>query len=108
LQGFINDGTQSYDDMLNTLFTRKIKTEMVIYQEELKIVRLKYALLVEDELNTREKELIRLLEHKKECKVTLLFLNVDPNIVGSIRVMGHLACDLGQVTLLQLPHPGFE
>ncbi|XP_064629915.1 cilia- and flagella-associated protein 43-like isoform X2 [Lineus longissimus] len=69
LQGFISDGAQQYDDMLNTLFTKKIKTEMVIYQEELKIVRLKYALLVEDELNTRERELVRLLEHKKECKV---------------------------------------
>jgi hypothetical protein len=27
------------------------------------------------------------------------------NIVGSIPVMDHLVCDLGQVTLLQLLHP---
>jgi hypothetical protein len=28
-----------------------------------------------------------------------------PNIVGSIPVTDHLACDLGQVTLLRLPRP---
>jgi hypothetical protein len=27
----------------------------------------------------------------------------DPNIVGSIPVAIHFACDLGQVTLLRLP-----
>ena len=32
LQGFIQEGTQSYDETLQSLFTRKIKTEMVIYQ----------------------------------------------------------------------------
>jgi hypothetical protein len=29
----------------------------------------------------------------------------DPNIVGLIPVTGHLTYDLGQVTLLSLPHP---
>jgi hypothetical protein len=28
---------------------------------------------------------------------------LDPNIVGAMPVADHLACDLGQLTLLQLP-----
>jgi hypothetical protein len=32
-------------------------------------------------------------------------LTHDPNIMGSIPIMDHLACDLGQVTLLRLPRP---
>jgi hypothetical protein len=38
-------------------------------QEELKILRLRYALLVEEELDTREKELNFKLAHKKKLKV---------------------------------------
>lgn len=38
-------------------------------QEELKILRLRYSLLVEEEMETREKELNRLMEHKKAMKV---------------------------------------
>lgn len=38
-------------------------------QEELKILRLRYSLLVEEEMETREKELNHLMEHKKAMKV---------------------------------------
>ena len=69
LQGLIQDGCQGFDDNLYQLFIRKIKTEMVIYQEELKILRIRHALLLEEELNNREVELQELLEFKKELKV---------------------------------------
>ncbi|KAL5017485.1 hypothetical protein ScPMuIL_007074 [Solemya velum] len=68
LQGVIQEAMTGFDDALNVLFLRKIKVMMVIYQEELKILRLRSSLLVEEELDTREKELNRLLEHKKELK----------------------------------------
>ncbi|XP_062576681.1 cilia- and flagella-associated protein 43-like isoform X2 [Saccostrea cucullata] len=68
LQSMIQDGMQGFDDVLTQLFMKKIKIMMVIYQEELKILRLRYSLLVEEELETREKELNRLMEHKKAMK----------------------------------------
>ncbi|KAL4232016.1 Cilia- and flagella-associated protein 43 [Mactra antiquata] len=67
-QSLIQDGMTGFDDMLNTVFMKKIKVMMVIYQEELKILRLRYSLLVEEELETRESELNRLIEHKKHLK----------------------------------------
>ncbi|XP_078310806.1 cilia- and flagella-associated protein 43-like isoform X4 [Crassostrea virginica] len=68
LQGMIQDSMQGFDDTLTQLFMKKIKIMMVIYQEELKILRLRYSLLVEEEMETREKELNRLMEHKKSMK----------------------------------------
>ena len=44
---------------------------LCIFQEELKIVTMKYSLLQEEELNNREVELVELLAHKKEAKVKL-------------------------------------
>ena len=61
-----------FDETLQKLFNRKIKTEMVIYQEELKILRLKYSLLQEEELNHREEELNHMFEFKQQMKVRLL------------------------------------
>lgn len=68
-QGLIQEGMTAFDDMMNTVFMKKIKVMMVIYQEELKILRLRYSLLVEEELETRESELNRLAEHKKHLKI---------------------------------------
>lgn len=68
-QSLIQEGMQGFDDMLNTVFMKKIKVMMVIYQEELKILRLRYSLLVEEELETREAELNGMLDHKKKMKV---------------------------------------
>lgn len=47
-------------------------------QEELKILRLRYSLLVEEEMETREKELNRLMEHKKAMKVFIERLFTAP------------------------------
>ncbi|XP_052225547.1 cilia- and flagella-associated protein 43-like isoform X5 [Dreissena polymorpha] len=67
-QSIIQEGMAAFDEMLNTVFMKKIKVMMVIYQEELKILRLRYSLLIEEELETRENELNRLLEHKTAMK----------------------------------------
>ncbi|XP_022080756.1 cilia- and flagella-associated protein 43-like [Acanthaster planci] len=68
IQTIIADTTSNFDDRLTDLFHRKIKTEMVIYQEELKILRLNRELLIEEELDAQEEELNRRLETKKALK----------------------------------------
>ncbi|XP_071090035.1 cilia- and flagella-associated protein 43-like isoform X1 [Haliotis cracherodii] len=68
LQGIIQDGMAGFDETLNALFLKKIKVMMVIYQEELKIQRLRFVLLKEEELEVSERELVRLQQHKKILK----------------------------------------
>lgn len=69
MQAVIHDSMTLFDETLNQLFMKKIKVMMVLYQEELKILRLRYNLLLEEELETRERDLNHLLEHKKNMKV---------------------------------------
>lgn len=69
LQTIISDTTTNFDDKLLNLFEKKIRTEMVIFQEELKILRLNRSLLMEEELGSREEELTRQLEVQKTLKV---------------------------------------
>ncbi|XP_076101520.1 cilia- and flagella-associated protein 43-like isoform X10 [Mytilus galloprovincialis] len=68
LQSIIQDSMGGFDEMLTQVFMKKIKVMMVVYQEELKILRLRASLLVEEELETQEQELNRLVEHKKSLK----------------------------------------
>eukprot|EP00795_Rhopilema_esculentum_P012071 gene12071-2664_t len=68
LQGSITEAATNFDEKLSQLFQRKIKTEMVICQEELKILRLAASLLMEEELDTREQQLLQVLEEKKVLK----------------------------------------
>ncbi|CAD5121750.1 DgyrCDS10227 [Dimorphilus gyrociliatus] len=65
LQAATLENSQAFDETLQNLFQRKIKTEMAVYQEELKIQRLRLSMLVEEELKHREKELLELLMIKK-------------------------------------------
>lgn len=69
LQTGNSEGMQQFDEALESLFSRKVKTEMVIYQEELKILRLRFSLLQEEELSNRHEELVELLGFKKSAKV---------------------------------------
>ncbi|PIK58588.1 putative WD repeat-containing protein 96-like [Apostichopus japonicus] len=69
LQTIIADTTSNFDDKLLNLLDKKIKTEMVLFQEELKALRLKRSLLIEEELNCREEELTRQLETQRSLKV---------------------------------------
>ncbi|NXO29551.1 CFA43 protein, partial [Cisticola juncidis] len=71
LEASIKETTQNFDEIVCKLFEKKVKSEMVIYQEELKIVNLIYALLLDEELDTREAGLHKFLMKKKKEKVTL-------------------------------------
>ncbi|XP_035519235.1 cilia- and flagella-associated protein 43 [Morone saxatilis] len=64
------DATVKVDETLTKLFEKKVKCEMTIYQEELKITYLIYSVLLEEEMRNRELELKFKLEetvaHKDE------------------------------------------
>ncbi|XP_064519316.1 cilia- and flagella-associated protein 43 isoform X6 [Pseudopipra pipra] len=69
LEASIQETTQHFDETVCKLSERKVKSEMVIYQEELKIVNLTCALLLDEELDTREAGLHNCLIKKKKEKV---------------------------------------
>ncbi|NWV49590.1 CFA43 protein, partial [Daphoenositta chrysoptera] len=71
LEDSIKETTQNFDESVCKLSEKKVKSEMVIHQEELKIVNLIYALLLDEELDTREAGLHKFLTKKKKEKVTL-------------------------------------
>ncbi|NXE88412.1 CFA43 protein, partial [Menura novaehollandiae] len=71
LETSIQEATQNFDEIVCKLSEKKVKSETVIYQEELKIVNLIYVLLLDDELDTREAGLHKFLTKKKKEKVTL-------------------------------------
>ncbi|XP_030628306.1 cilia- and flagella-associated protein 43 [Chanos chanos] len=68
LQTSIKDASQAFDDALMKLFEKKVKCEMVIYQEELKIANLVYSILIEDNILNRERDLEHRLETTKSLK----------------------------------------
>ncbi|KYO40613.1 cilia- and flagella-associated protein 43 isoform A [Alligator mississippiensis] len=70
LQTAIQETTQSFDDTVCKLFEKKVKSEMVICQEELKINSLLYSLLLDEELSTREAGLHYFLEKKRKEKLS--------------------------------------
>ncbi|XP_056291308.1 cilia- and flagella-associated protein 43 isoform X1 [Pseudoliparis swirei] len=61
------DATARFDETLATLFEKKLKSEMAIYQEELKITYLAYSILAEDEMRNRE------LRFKLQLEKTLAY-----------------------------------
>ncbi|XP_008059280.1 cilia- and flagella-associated protein 43 [Carlito syrichta] len=68
LQNSIQESTQSFDEHLKRLFERRVKAEMVVNQEELKINNLVFSLLLDEELSTREKFLNNYLTRKQQEK----------------------------------------
>ncbi|KAL2083728.1 hypothetical protein ACEWY4_021501 [Coilia grayii] len=68
LQTSIKEVTQGFDETLTKLFERKVKSEMVIYQEELKIANLLHSIMIEDEILSREKQLNHKLEKMRALK----------------------------------------
>ncbi|KAK0070099.1 cilia- and flagella-associated protein 43 [Biomphalaria pfeifferi] len=68
LQAAIQEGLQAFDEVLNVLFMRKIKVMMVIYQEELKILRLRFSMLIHEEITIRDNDLHETLELKRHAK----------------------------------------
>ncbi|XP_032844431.2 cilia- and flagella-associated protein 43 isoform X3 [Tyto alba] len=69
LKASIQETTQKFDETVCKLSEKKVKLEMVIYQEELKIVNLIYALMLDEELDTREAGLHQFLMKKEKEKV---------------------------------------
>ncbi|NWI52983.1 CFA43 protein, partial [Calyptomena viridis] len=70
LEASIQEATRNFDEIVCKLSERKMKSEMVIYQEELKIANLTYALLLDEELDTRKAGLHNCLTKKKKEKVS--------------------------------------
>ncbi|XP_065528265.1 cilia- and flagella-associated protein 43 isoform X1 [Lathamus discolor] len=69
LEASIQEIIQNFDETVRKLSEKKVKLEMVIYQEELKIVNLVYALMLDEELGTRETGLRNFLMKKEKEKV---------------------------------------
>ncbi|XP_037997056.1 cilia- and flagella-associated protein 43 isoform X2 [Motacilla alba alba] len=69
IEASIKETTQNFDEIVCKLSEKKLKSQMVIYQEELKIVNLIYSLLLDEELDTREAGLHKFLMKKKKEKV---------------------------------------
>ncbi|NXF00640.1 CFA43 protein, partial [Smithornis capensis] len=70
LEASIRETTRNFDETVCKLSERKMKSDMVIYQEELKIANLTYVLLLDEELDTREVGLHNCLTKKKIEKVS--------------------------------------
>ncbi|KAM8974806.1 cilia- and flagella-associated protein 43 [Pelodytes ibericus] len=68
IQTSILESTQGFDDTLTRLFEKKVKSEMVIYQEEMKISNLVFSILIEEEINTRLAQLNRILQQQRKQK----------------------------------------
>ncbi|XP_021086318.2 cilia- and flagella-associated protein 43 isoform X2 [Mesocricetus auratus] len=68
LQNSIQESTQNFDEHLKRLFERRVKAEMVVNQEELKINNLVFSLLLDEELSSREQFLNNYLLRKQEEK----------------------------------------
>ncbi|XP_029425529.1 cilia- and flagella-associated protein 43 isoform X6 [Nannospalax galili] len=68
LQNSIQESTQNFDDHLKRLFERRVKAEMVVNQEELKINNLVFSLLLDEEISSRELFLNNYLMKKQEEK----------------------------------------
>uniref|UniRef100_A0A8C5N2I0 Cilia- and flagella-associated protein 43 n=1 Tax=Leptobrachium leishanense TaxID=445787 RepID=A0A8C5N2I0_9ANUR len=68
IQSSIMESTQGFDDTLTKLFQKKVKTEMVIYQEEMKISNLMFSILIEEEINTRITQLNNIMKTKRKQK----------------------------------------
>ncbi|NWV19084.1 CFA43 protein, partial [Origma solitaria] len=71
LETSIKEITENFDKIVCKLSEKKLKSEMAIYQEELKILNLTYTLLLDEELDTRKAGLHKFLTKKKKEKVTL-------------------------------------
>ncbi|NXU47580.1 CFA43 protein, partial [Turnix velox] len=70
LEASIQETTKNFDETVCKLSERKVKSEMAIHQEELKIVNLTYALLLDEELDAREAALHNFLVKRGKEKVS--------------------------------------
>lgn len=71
LQASIIQGMEQFDERLQKLFQRKIRTQMVVHQDELKMLHLACSLVTEKEVGMKIQEFNDLLQEKKVQKVIL-------------------------------------
>ena len=71
LQEQIQECYSNFDNVLLQLHYRKIKTQQAVYQEELKISRLLFSLIIHAELNRYEAQINRKLDSLKDSKKEL-------------------------------------
>ncbi|XP_072095169.1 cilia- and flagella-associated protein 43 [Mobula birostris] len=81
LQASITETTNAFDDLINKLFEKKVRTEMIIYQEELKICNLVFSLQIEEEIQNRNAQLQHLLAEQKAS------VGVKSRLVQETRMM---------------------
>ena len=75
LQASIIQGMEQFDERLHKLFQLKIRTQMVIHEEELKIFHLARSLLIEREVGMKLQQVNQFLQEKKVAKVKTNLLN---------------------------------
>ncbi|XP_040261533.1 cilia- and flagella-associated protein 43 isoform X2 [Bufo bufo] len=68
IQASIMETTLAFDEILTRLFEKKVKCEMVIYQEELKISNLMFSILIEEEMNIRAAQLNQIMDKNRKQK----------------------------------------
>ncbi|XP_075712589.1 cilia- and flagella-associated protein 43 isoform X2 [Rhinoderma darwinii] len=68
IQASIMETTLAFDEILSRLFEKKVKCEMVIYQEELKISNLLFSILIEEEINIRAAQQNQIMDKKRKQK----------------------------------------
>ncbi|XP_060027355.1 cilia- and flagella-associated protein 43 [Erinaceus europaeus] len=68
LQNSIQESTANFDEHLKRLFEKRVKADMVVNQEELKINNLVFSLLLDEEINSRELCLNNYIARKQEEK----------------------------------------
>ncbi|XP_048464916.1 cilia- and flagella-associated protein 43 isoform X2 [Rhincodon typus] len=81
LQSSIAESRNNFDDIMNKLFEKKVRTEMIIYQEELKICNLVFSLRIEEEIRYRDAQLNYILEEQKD------FMAVKSQMTQNMKVM---------------------
>ncbi|XP_048407438.1 cilia- and flagella-associated protein 43 isoform X2 [Stegostoma tigrinum] len=81
LQSSIAESRSNFDDIMNKLFEKKVRTEMIIYQEELKICNLVFSLRIEEEIRYRDAQLNYILEEQKD------FMAVKSQMTQNVKVM---------------------
>ena len=88
-QAFIN-----FDEKLKAHFSQKISSEIAINQEELKILRLVVALMIDEETSLKESQLHGRLEEKKSSKVHyyVLYLAKGCELYILIKCLASSAC----------------
>ena len=91
LQEATLQGMEGFDEKLKRLFYLKIKSEIAVNQEELKILRLGAAILLEEEMLLKESQLNKRLEDKKNAKASLL-ATAPRNLIHTYVMYAHTVC----------------